>query len=350
MFCRIAGMTAVGLLISAGAWAQDTQGQTTTGTQSGTQTTTETTTDTQTTTTHTTSSSSDENRPRLELAGFAGWTFNQSLQFNKDLASAAATTNFYNNVGPRDRLTYGASLGYDVTPNLMIGFLWSGQNSKLELRNFNQQAAAAVGFTRAGSGTVGGGTSGTSAGTSFTAYPVLVTADGASSYSVGNLDVNNFHGIAQWNFGPTESIVRPFLFGGAGVTRFGDVDYSYVNTVTTTTPAGAAGAGATTTTSSMVNARIPALSRFSTTWGVGVNIAPTRGLGIRIAGRWTPTRLTNSGYSGFVGSGSTTAATTTTSVNNGNTAWWCNPFSGCSTKSSLYQNQWAITGGLSFRF
>ncbi len=455
MFCRIAGVTAAALLISGAVWAQtggsgsssssgqsttpdsgsgtqapgtdqsgasspgsssgstmsgsgqsgtDTQSGTTTGTQSGTTDTTQTTTTT-TTQTSTGTSGTDENRTRLELSAFAGYAFNQTLNLNSNIASGSQTTNFYDRIGPRDRFTDGASLGYDVTRNLMVGVLWSGQNNdKLQVSNFNSTAATAVGFTRTGAGTgtvgtgTGTGTGGTGTGTTGTGtgtvtnrvgeFPILGTANGASNFQIGTMNVNNFHGIIGYEFGPDTALIRPFVYGGAGVTRYGDVNFSYSNQVTS-------GTGRTATTSSqMVSAVLPSLSRFSTTWGIGLQIAPYKGLGIRIVGRWTPTRLSNSsftgpaaftstagagtGATGTTGTGTTGTGTTGTgttgtgtgttgtgatgaatgangaangiNITNSNSAWWCNAFSGCSTKSSLYQNQWAITGGITVRF
>ncbi len=401
MFCRIAGVTAAALLISGAAWAQSgtdqsgasspgsssgstmgTQSTTQSGTdtQSSTQGTQTTTTDTQTTTTQTTSTSgTDENRTRLELSAFAGYAFNQSLNLNSNVAAGTTTTNFYNNVGPRDRFTYGASLGYDVTRNLMVGFLWSGQNKdNLQLSNYNQAAATAVGFSATGTGATGTGTAGTGTGTTgngsrVAAYPVLTNANGASSYQIGTMSINNFHGIVGYEFGPDTALIRPFVYGGAGVTRYGDVNIAY-NMMSTT------GTGTSARTSSqMVTALLPANSRFSTTWGLGIQIAPYKGLGIRIAGRFTPVRLNNNGLIGpptatgtpttttgtaATGTGATgtgygtpaatgTAATgagTAPSVASTSSAWWCNAYSGCATKNYSYQNQWAVTGGITVRF
>ncbi len=374
MFCRIAGVTAAALLISGAVWAQtggssggssttpdsgaatqapgtDQSGASssgtmgtqsgTTDTQSGTTETTQTTTTTTTTQTTTGTTEAEESRAHVELSGFAGYTFNNALNLNTGSGSVAA--NFYDNVGPRDRFTYGASLGYDFTPNLMIGFLWSAQNDdRLQVSNFNSTAATAVGFTPRGKGTTGTGTGGTTATGAVTVYPILGTANGATSYEIGKMNVNNFHGIVQYEFGSKDALIRPFVYGGAGVTRYGAVNYSYANQVVS-------GTGATATTMSQtVNATFPSINRFSTTWGIGFQVAPYKGLGIRIAGRWTPTRLSNSGFATPPAAGSGTGATSTTPA--GNAAWWCNAFSGCSSKGSLYQNQWAVTGGLTVRF
>ncbi len=355
MFCRIPVVAAAALLVSGAAWAQsgttqtDTQSTTTTQTDTDTHspaTQTTTTTDTQATTQTSTGTSDD--RPRLELTGFAGWTFNQTLDLTQS-GGTTTVTSFYNSVAPRDRLSYGAMLGYDVTRNLMIGFRWSAENSKLRLSNFNSTAAAATGWKPS---------SGTSAtGASGAGFPsVLLTSNGASPYDVGNLNVNNFHGILGWNFGPDDALIRPFVYGGAGVTRYGDTDYTIMQAVTT--PATATRAASTTV--GPVSATLPGATKFSTTWGLGVTIAPRKGLGIRVAGNVTPARLNSypATTSAASAAGTPTSATYGTVATAGTTAtsvsttssWWCNAFSGCPNKSYVYANQWSITGGLSFRF
>jgi len=264
MFRRVAGVAAVGLLVSSAAWAQD----------------------------------SDDYRTRLELNGFAGYSFNQRLDGNLG-------SNVYNRIGPRDDLTYGAELGYYATPNLEIGLLWSGQRSQLELRDFDPVAAAAA-----------AGTSAASVGRPVVS--VAQTTNGAGVYRVGQMYVNTFHGVLSYNFGPSTAMIRPFVFGGAGVTRYGNVTYQAVDVTAT-------GTGATTT--AVVPASIPAESRFSTTWGLGLKIAPTHGLGIRLAGRWTPTR-----------------------VNSSSSGWWCDPNLGCYTNGGRFQNEFTVTGGVTLRY
>ena len=295
MFCRVMGVAALGLLISSAAWAQDTQGQGTTGTtdKTGAQTEdTSTTTQTTTTTPQTMDTDTDtSDRPRLELTGFAGYAFNDVVDFNSDRGVTNADVNFYNSIGPRDRLSYGAGIGYDVTSNLQIGFLWSRLSSPLEMRGFTSSAALAGGWsgpagsnsgtatgetggtgtggtgTGTGDGTGATGTGGTGTGTGTTrSFPVLTTTNGVTPYQIGDMDVNTFHGTLGWNFGPVDAVVRPFIFGGAGVTRYGEVNYQFANTTGTGTAA-----------STMTSARIGSDSRFSTTWGVGVKIAPRKG-------------------------------------------------------------------------
>lgn len=273
MWARVTGIAVVGLLVSSGAWAQE--------------------------------------QPRLELSGFAGWTFNEGVgDPNTSLGS-----NIYNSFGPDDELTYGASLGVFATENLEIGVLWSRQSPALRLEGFNQANATAAGWPPSDGGTAGGGTGGASTNPSGLALATLT--GGVAEYEVGELDVNTFHGILSWNFGPSDAAVRPFVFGGAGVTRYGDVEYDFPNV--------SAGQVAGGTSRVTINGR----SEFSTTWGAGVKIAPTRGLGVRLTGRWTPTRL-----DGDDGNG-----------------WWCQGNTGCFTAGERdYSSQFTVTGGLTLRF
>lgn len=364
MFCRVAGTAALALLVSTAAWAQvggsgsgqsgtsgsgsDSSGRSSTGSSDktdtmGTNTSSSGQDTTSTRTTQTTTSTTDNamgsDRPRLELAGFAGYTFNQGLDFNSGNGRLAASdVNFYNSIGLEDRFSYGASLGYDVTSNLQVGFLWSRMSGPLELRGFDANAAIAAGWSgpNSGSGGVGsGGTGGTStggtggSGSGRATFPALITTNGVSPYSIGDTDVNTFHGTLGWNFGPVDAAVRPFLFGGAGVTRYGPIDYQFADMASGATPG------------SMASARIQPDSRFSTTWGVGVKIAPARGLGVRIAGRWTPTRLP---------AGNSVSGGTSTGSSSTNQGWWCSGQWGCFANESRFTNQFSLTGGLIVRF
>ncbi len=272
MLRRVTGVAAVGLLFSSAAWAQDS-----------------------------------DYRTRLELSGLAGYAFNQRL--NSNIGS-----NIYNRIGPRDDFTYGAELGYYATPNLEVGFLWSGQRSELELRDFNRQAAVAAAQTSA-----------TSVGVPVVSVQAMTNS--ANDFRVGKMTINTYHGILAWNFGPQEARVRPFVFGGAGVTHYNNLDYEQAVTTTLTTAATATTPATTTTATAFVPASIPASSRFSTTWGVGVKVAPVHGLGLRLAGRWTPTR-----------------------INSSNSGWWCDGALGCYTNGGRYQNEFAVTGGITARF
>lgn len=265
---------------------------------------------------------------RLEVSGFLGYTLNNDVEFDANDGLAHSDVNFYDSIGPNDRFSYGASIAYEVTPNLQVGVLWSRFSGPLEVRDFDPSAALTAGWPGAGTGATGAGGRGA-------LFPVLVTTNGQPTYRIGDMSVNNYHATLQWNFLEPDAQIRPFVFGGLGMTSFGDVDYQFVDTM-----------GATT---GLLTQRVSGDSRFSTTWGVGVRAALARGLGLRLSGRWTPTRLSGGEF--------TRAATTTATGAEGatlaggtNDGWWCDAYWGCFANNAATSNQFSFTAGLSYRF
>jgi opacity protein-like surface antigen len=129
---------------------------------------------------------------------------------------------------------------------------------------------------------------------------------GAARVTVGDLNVYNYHGYFAYHFGDEDDRARPYVLGGAGATQFGSV---------------AASVGA-------VQRNINGLTKFSTTWALGVKLFPNDNAGIRIEGRWTPTYIKSDAA-----------------------GWWCDPFWGCYVVGSAqYANQFELSGGLTLRF
>jgi opacity protein-like surface antigen len=134
----------------------------------------------------------------------------------------------------------------------------------------------------------------------------VLEAKGTAVREVSDLNVDNYHGYLAYNFGEVDDVIRPYVLAGLGVTRFSNIVIR--------------GLAETRT--------IPSDSRFSTTWGVGLKIYPTRNLGLFAAGRWTPTWI------------KTDAA-----------GWWCDPWWGCwVVGNTQYANQIELEAGLTFRF
>ena len=92
---------------------------------------------------------------------------------------------------------------------------------------------------------------------------------GSADRELGDLTIKNYHGYFGYNFGHSDSKVRPFMFGGLGTTNFSSGDV---------TVAGQAH-------------NIGSETQFSTTWGGGVKILPDPHFGIRLGVQWTPTYI-----------------------------------------------------------
>jgi hypothetical protein len=130
---------------------------------------------------------------------------------------------------------------------------------------------------------------------------------GTATKEVGPMGINTYHGYFAYNWGPADGKIRPYLLGGLGATSFGDTSYTSIT-------------GASKTVSGV--------SRFSSTWGGGVKIYGARNVGGRVGFHWNPTYIT-----------STT------------TGWWCDPYWGCYlVGNAKYANQFALDGGVTFRF
>jgi hypothetical protein len=73
---------------------------------------------------------------------------------------------------------------------------------------------------------------------------------------------------------------------------------------------------------------ISGITKFSTTWALGVKVYASQRAAFLIEGRWTPT------YIKYDAAG-----------------WWCDPFWGCYVLGNAqYSNQFELSGGLTLRF
>ncbi len=108
--------------------------------------------------------------PKVEISGTAGWTFSDGVS-----GSAADTSAV--RVDPKDSFSWGARLGFNVNPNVEIGFLFGSQATDLE-------------------------------------------ASGIINRSVPQT-IYNYHGYFAYNFGDSDAKVRPYFLGGVGATQFG---------------------------------------------------------------------------------------------------------------------------------
>jgi len=200
---------------------------------------------------------------RVEIGATVGWTFSDGVDTQNSVIGPDG--NFYNRIDPKDSFKWGINGGAYVTEQTEIGFMFSQQMSTLQI-------------------------------------------DGSQLVDIGDLSVNNYHGYFAYNFGFSDSPVRPYAFGGLGATQFGEVNYTRL-----------IGGDAATTGGD---------TQFSTTWGVGVKLYPSPNVGLKLGVQWTPTYI-RSDAGGY----------------------WCDPYWGCyMTGNPKYANQWDLAGGLTFRF
>jgi hypothetical protein len=129
---------------------------------------------------------------------------------------------------------------------------------------------------------------------------------GTNTVEVGDMAVTTYHGYFAYNFGAADAPVRPYVLGGIGATSYGSVPFTFAG----------------------VSRETGGDTQFSTTWGAGVKVVPSRGIGFRAGLQWTPTYI----KSDAVG-------------------WWCDPFWGCYVVGDAqYANQFSFNGGVIVRF
>lgn len=192
---------------------------------------------------------------KVEVSAYVGWTISDGLVFVGTPVNGAT----YTSVDPRDSQAFGFTFGAYLSPKAELEFLWSRQQSALEIT---------------GSG------------------PTLS----------GNMNVDNYHGNFVFHLGNSDTQARPFVFGGIGMTSYGDAKFP--------------------------QATVNGLWKFSWAVGGGLKVFPSPRLGFKAMVRWTPTYIKSVG-----------------------TGWWCYPWYGCvATGAAYYANQIEFSGGIVARF
>ena len=110
--------------------------------------------------------------PRVEISGTAGWTFSDGVNVGTIDESPIQ-------VGPKDAFSWGARLGFNVSENVEVGFLFASQSTDLE-------------------------------------------ATGIISRTIPQT-VYNYHGYFAYNFGDSDAKARPYILGGLGATQYGSL-------------------------------------------------------------------------------------------------------------------------------
>jgi len=199
--------------------------------------------------------------PKVEIAGLVGWTFADGVSGDPIRAANGQT---YDRVDPQDSVHFGFSAGFFVTPSAEVGFLWRRQATKLDI-------------------------------------------SGTTTTTVGDMNVDGYHGYLAYNFGDPEAKARPYIMGGLGATHYGSASYTKVDGSAARTPSG---------------------TQFSTTWGAGLKVNASPNVGVRFGVQWTPTYIKSDAE-----------------------GWWCDPWWGCYVVGNAqYSNQFEFVGGVMFRF
>jgi opacity protein-like surface antigen len=199
--------------------------------------------------------------PKVEITGLIGYTLSDGVSGEPYKAGNGQT---YDRVDPEDSVMYGFSLGFFLSPSAEIGFMWRRQ-------------------------------------------PTELTVSGTSSAKLSDINIDGYHGYGAFYFGDPEAKARPYVMGGIGATRYGDVSWTQTGGV-----------------QKSVNGN----TQFSTTWGAGLKVNASPNVGMKFGVQWTPTYIKSDAA-----------------------GWWCDPWWGCYVVGNAqYSNQFEFVGGLSFRF
>jgi hypothetical protein len=197
---------------------------------------------------------------RVELFGIAGWTSSDGVNGPAAYVPGAGT---FTGIEPGDSFSWGLGASFHVSDAVSLGFLFDRQQSQLSVL-------------------------------------------GTETLVVGDMAVENYHGVIAYHFRPRAARVRPFVLGGLGLTRYGQLRFSAADQPR----------------------EIGGDTRFSSTWGAGLKLWPGRSVGLRLQARWTPTYIKSD-----------------------SAGWWCDPYWGCYVLSEAqYANQFELAAGVSLRF
>ncbi len=144
-------------------------------------------------------------------------------------------------------------------------------------------------------------------GVLFNQQSTELDISGTAIIALGSLRLRNYHGYFAYNLRGADAVVRPYILFGFGAAQYA--------------PSNVSGGG--------VTRDIPGNKKFSGTTALGLKLFPNNGtFGIRLEGRWTPTRIKSNAA-----------------------GWWCDPYWGCYVISDAqYSNQVELSGGITVRF
>jgi outer membrane protein W len=162
--------------------------------------------------------------PKVEVTGLFGYTLSDGVTGEPYLAGNGK---IYDAVEPKDSATFGASIGFFLSPNAELGFLWRRQATTLEV-------------------------------------------SGNSVDTLGDINIDGYHFYGAYYFGDPANVAQPYVMGGAGLTNYGEVSFT--------------GAGNQQRT-------VSGNSQFSTIWGAGVKINASPRVAMKAGIQWTPTYI-----------------------------------------------------------
>jgi opacity protein-like surface antigen len=163
---------------------------------------------------------------KIEVGVNFGYTLSEGVQIDPIKTSLGTATK----INPTNGASWGLKFDYLATENFSIGFLFDKQKAKLNADIQN-----------------------------------------ASPVDIANNNTYNYHAVFTYNLGAQDKKMRPYFFGGLGATNFSGGD-----SLLHVTPA-------PTMTS------VSGETQFSTTWGGGVKVFPSKHVGLNLEMRWTPT-------------------------------------------------------------
>ena len=117
--------------------------------------------------------------PKVEFTGIIGWTLSDGVSGDP---VKALDGNTYDRVDPKDSMNFGFSLGFFLSPSAEIGFLWRRQATEIEIA-------------------------------------------GTAVNTLGDTNIDGYHGYGAYYFGDPEAKARPYIMGGLGATNYGSVSY-----------------------------------------------------------------------------------------------------------------------------
>jgi outer membrane protein W len=179
--------------------------------------------------------------PKAEVGVVFGWVYSDGVSGSTRLVPGAGPgggIGSFDRIDPKDSFGWGVDIGFFVSPNVEVGFMYGQQPSKL---------------------LVGG---------------VAGTAD----REIGDMSIRTYHGTFTYNFFEGDSRIRPYIMGGLGATDFGEVSFHRADNGVAGTLGGS--------------------TKFSSTWGAGVKLYGSGRIGGRLGVSWTPTYIKSdaSGY------------------------------------------------------
>ena len=116
---------------------------------------------------------------RVEISVNGGYTFSEGV----DVSEQTVIGLIVSEVHPKSAGSYNINASFFMSEQAQVGFLFGQQFSTLELK--------------------------TTLGT---------------KHDAADMKVNNYHGIFTYNFGYSDSQLRPFIFGGLGATNYSPSD------------------------------------------------------------------------------------------------------------------------------